>query len=298
MYLPLWYFENRFGKEKKPLQTVIFITECCNLNCRHCAQNGHAKTGMKPYKTIEKELQYAYDQGARFVDFEGGEPTLWREGQRGLNDLIYLAKRIGYFSTTVTTNGQTDFSYLDADAIWVSVDGYKKYHDLIRGEGTFEKLNRNIAKCGHPAVSINMDINKLNYKSVLDVIRYATKSPYIQSVSLNFHTPYEGTEDLMLDWDIRCRVIDRIIEMKRDGYHIMNSISGLKLMKKHDFEKNCWISSFILMDGTYLAECPGKTVGVCDRCGFCMAGEMSSLMKLRPDTVLAGLNLRMKDKKQ
>ena len=138
-----------------------------------------------------------------------------------------------------------------------------------------------------------MAINKMNYRSVPDVIRYATANPHIRSVSLNFHTPYPGTEHMALDWETRVRVIDRIIRMKREGYAIMNSVSGLNCMKQHNFEKSCWIANFILADGTRLSECPGKAAGICDQCGFSMAGEMNSLMKLRPDTVLAGLRLRM-----
>lgn len=292
-YFPIWYFENKIGKKEKPLQTVLFITDYCNLKCKHCSESGHSGTIMKSYQQIREELEYSYRQGSRFVDFEGGEPTLWRDGDRRLNDLILLAKKIGFFSTTVTTNGQRPFDHLEADSIWVSLDGYKKYHDLIRGEGAFEKLHRNIASCHHPAVSVNMAINKMNYRSVPDVIRYATANPHIRSVSLNFHTPYPGTEHMSLDWETRVRVIDRIIRMKREGYAIMNSVSGLNCMKQHDFKKSCWIANFILADGTRLSECPGRTAGICDRCGFSMAGEMNSLMKLRPDTVLAGLRLRM-----
>lgn len=292
-YLPIWYFENKIGKREKPLQTVLFITDYCNLKCKHCTESGHAGTIIKSYQQIREELEYSYQQGSRFVDFEGGEPTLWRDGDRRLNDLILLAKKIGFFSTTVTTNGQRPFDHLEADSIWVSLDGYKKYHDLIRGEGAFEKLHRNIASCHHPAVSVNMAINKMNYRSVPDVIRYATANPHIRSVSLNFHTPYPGTEHMALDWETRVRVIDRIIRMKREGYAIMNSVSGLNCMKQHNFEKSCWIANFILADGTRLSECPGKAAGICDQCGFSMAGEMNSLMKLRPDTVLAGLRLRM-----
>lgn len=292
-YLPAWYFENKLLKKEKPLQTVLFITDYCNLNCKHCSESGHAGTTMKSYRQVREELQYAYRQGSRFVDFEGGEPTLWQDGEYRLNDLIYLAKKIGFFSTTVTTNGQKPFGHLAADSIWVSLDGYKKYHDAIRGEGAFAKLDKNIAECGRPAVSVNMAINRINYRSVPDVIRYATANPHLQSVSLNFHTPYPGTEHMELDWETRLRVIDRIIRMKKEGYAVMNSVSGLKCMKKHDFDKACWIANFILTDGTRLAECPGKTAGICSRCGFSMAGEMHSLMKLKPDTVLAGMNLRV-----
>ena len=38
---------------------------------------------------------------------------------------------------------------------------------------------------------------------------------------------------------------------------------------------------------------PSKVEGVCDKCGFCMAGEMRAVFSFKLDTILAGLSLRM-----
>ena len=51
--------------------------------------------------------------------------------------------------------------------------------------------------------------------------------------------------------------------------------------------------NFITVDGKNHPDCGGSELGLCDQCGFCMAGEMHSVMTLRPDTILAGLKLRM-----
>jgi MoaA/NifB/PqqE/SkfB family radical SAM enzyme len=227
------------------------------------------------------------------VDFEGGEPTLWRDGSRNLNDLISLSKEVGFYSATVTTNAQLPFHDCQADSIWVSLDGLGQYHDQIRGQGAFDKLVKNIENSGHPRLSVNMVINKLNYESVTETIEFASNNPHIKSISLNFHTPFAGTEDLFLDWDTRRQVIDEIIALKKKGRQIMNSVSGLKLMKGVDYEKRCWVTNFIMADGRRLAECQGREALVCDRCGFCMAGEMRSVFHFKPDTILAGLKLRV-----
>jgi MoaA/NifB/PqqE/SkfB family radical SAM enzyme len=255
-------------------------------------KDAHKGSIMKSYVQIEQELKKAYNKGARFVDFEGGEPTLWREGNLTLNDLYVLAKKIGYFTCTLTTNGQNSFEGTLADSVWVSVDGYRNIHDKIRGEKAFEKLDISIRESKHKEININMAINSINKDSVKDTIEYAKMHPNIKMISLNFHTPYPGTEHLMLNWDERCKVIDEILEYKKNRYPIMNSKSGLKTMKKRNFKKYCWISSFILIDGLYLDECPGKTLDICSNCGFCMAGEMHSLMHFKPDTVLSGMKLR------
>ena len=292
-WLPVWYLKNVVKGAHQPLVTVLFLTDHCNLACRHCAREGHAGTVMKSWKQITRELRAAYDRGARFLDLEGGEPTIWRDGCLGINDVIDLAKEIGFFSVTVTTNGQRPFQGLKADSIWVSVDGYREVHDAIRGEGAFQRLHQNILRSGHPALSINMTVNRENYRSVADVLRYGKAHPGIRSVSVNFHTPYPGTEHLMPDAKIRNRVIDLVLAMKRRGYPVMNSVSGLQLMRDGNFQKECWISEFVLNNGIRLATCPGRSYGICDRCGFSMAGEMHAVVHLKPDTLLAGMKLRV-----
>jgi len=293
LYLPFWFLKAKFFGIKKPLQTVIFISDRCNLACQHCTVYKTENQNIKTYEQIKEELEYSYALGSRFVDFEGGEPTLWQDGDHDLNSLIRLSKEIGFFSATITTNAQKPFTGSEADSIWVSLDGLGDFHDEIRGKETFDRVVKNIASAQHKKLSINMVINRKNYPSVEETIEFAKDNPHIQSIALNFHTPYAGTEHLFLDWQQRAAVIDLIIKKKKAGYPIMNSVSGLKKMKNNDFKKQCWVTNFILSDGTRLPECQGKTAQICDRCGLAMAGEMYSVFSLKPDTILAGMRVRM-----
>jgi sulfatase maturation enzyme AslB (radical SAM superfamily) len=299
LYLPIWFFKTRILGKQIPLQSVLFISDKCNLQCKHCCVYGKSSNfNISTFEEVEKELEYCYNLGARFVDFEGGEPFIWKDDSnpddvKDINSLFRLAKKIGFFSTTVTTNAQIDFSHCEADSIWVSLDGLAEYHDSIRGKGTFDRVIRNIAANSHKHLSVNMVVNKLNYPSVKETIEFAKDNEHIEMISINFHTPFPGTDDLELDWDVKNKVINEVIAMKKQGFPIMNSISGLKLMKHNNFKKYCWIANFILSDHTRYAQCQGKELGLCDRCGFCMAGEMNAIMSLRPDTIIAGMKLRM-----
>jgi len=293
LYFPLWFFNARFLGRKRPLQSVVFISDLCNLKCRHCCVYSRKDPVVKKYDQIRDELEYCYSQGSRFVDFEGGEPTIWRDGDRDINSLVRLAKQIGFFSTTITTNAIRPFAGLEADSLWISLDGLGKYHDMIRGEGAFDKLVKNIEGSGHKHLNVNMVINSLNYHSLEETIEFVRQNEHIKAISLNFHTPYPGTEDLFLDWEPRRHIIDKPIEYKKTGYPIINSVSGLKLMKHNRFTKYCWVSNFVMVDGSRQPECDGSRAGLCHRCGFCMAGEMNSVMTRKPDTLLAGMRLRM-----
>ncbi|MEG2070718.1 MAG: radical SAM protein, partial [Bacteroidales bacterium] len=231
LYLLNWFIKSKFFGKRNPLQTVLFVSDECNLACKHCHVYNHIQPTVKTYDQIKKELEYSYQLGSRFVDFEGGEPLIWHDGTKNMNDLIDVAKQIGFYSTTVTTNAQLPFQEIKADSIWVSMDGIGKFHDEIRGTGTFEKLEKNITLSRHKNVSVNMVINNHNYTNVKEAIQYVQDHPFIKNISLNFHTPYAGTESMFLIWEKRRQIIDEIILMKKQGFPIMNSVSGLKLMR-------------------------------------------------------------------
>lgn len=294
-YLAWWYMRALAGR-RKPLQSVIFLLDRCNLRCRHCSVYAIAEPRIQTYEQIREHLLYCYREGSRYVDFEGGELYLWRDGDKTIDDIIDLAHQIGFWSATITTNAQLPFSGSHADQIWVSLDGVGAMHDAIRGEGAFRRLEENIAGAGRP-VSVNMVINRLNVDDVPNVMAYVEQNLHIANVSFNFHTPFVETEDLFLAPERRNEIIDNLIAYKRAGKPVMNTVAGLNAMRMRNgrtrcTDRYCWVTNFVFSDGSRAPKCMGFTHGVCDRCGFSMGGEMYSLFHLNPETILAGLKLR------
>lgn len=292
-YLGYWFFGARVLGRKRPLQTVLFISDRCNLKCRHCAVYSKSDPNIMTYEQVREQLRYAYSLGSRFVDFEGGEVMLWRDGDYRINDLIDLAREEGFFSATITTNAQLPFQGMKADSIWVSLDGIGSYHEYMRGEGTFARLEKNIASAAHPHLDVNMVVSAQNYEAVVPTIEYVKNNPAIEMISINFYTPFPGSDtSLVLDRKRRVEVIDKVIAMKKQGYPIMNSVSGLRLMKENKFKRRCWVTNFIYADGTR-SGCAGEGLNICDDCGLCMAGEMTAVFNFHPDTILSAFKLRM-----
>ena len=294
-YLAQWFIRARFFGRRAPLQTVLFITDKCNLRCKHCSVYGSAGYRQRKFDDILEDMKRSYKAGSRFIDLEGGEPTLWKEDGKTINDIIDAAMELGFFSVTVTTNAQQDFSWIHPHSIWVSMDGIGKYHEAVRGEGTFAKLEENIARSGKKHICVNMVINSLNWESLDAAMEYVRNNPAIEQISVNFHTPYPGTEHLKLPNDKKAELIDKVLEYKKKGYPIMNSSTGLRHMRDLKFKKVCWMTNYVLTDGTRSPMCAGSMVpGVCEKCGFCMAGEERAVVDLAPDTIFAGLSLRVK----
>ncbi|MCQ2142103.1 MAG: radical SAM protein [Bacteroidales bacterium] len=296
-YLAQWFVRARFFGRKAPLQTVLFITDKCNLRCKHCSVYGSAGYRQRKFEDILEDMKESYRLGSRFIDLEGGEPTLWKEGEKTINDIIDAAMAMGFFSVTVTTNAQQDFSWIHPNSIWVSMDGVGEYHERVRGEGTFARLEQNIKNSGKKHICVNMVVNSLNWESLDAAMEYAKANEAIEQISINFHTPYPGTEYLMLAPEKKVELIDKVLDYKKKGYPIMNSRSGLKRMKKNTLGemklgKECFVTNFIYPDGSR-GLCVGYGTDQCSKCGFCMAGEMSSVFHFCPDTLLAGFKLRM-----
>jgi MoaA/NifB/PqqE/SkfB family radical SAM enzyme len=296
LYYPWWFFQCKVLGRRKPLQSVIFITDRCNLRCRHC---NVVKEGpdvkSKSLVEVRDELQYCYDAGSRFIDFEGGEPHLWRDKEAGadINTLVDLAREIGFHSTTVTTNAQLLIT-AHSDLIWVSLDGLEEMHDDQRGTGSFARAMKHIDASKHPNLNVNMVITNRNYRDFESVARLVKDHSHLRRLSFSFYVPYDS-RDLLVPPDMRNAVIDKAIELKKAGYPLMNSLAGLDLLRDPQsfiHKKQCWISNFIMVDGTRLPTCPGEAAGVCEDCGFGMGAEMTLLFSLHPEMVKAGLSVR------
>jgi len=266
------------------------------LSCKHCTfARTVAREELKaedfPFPKVTNLLKQCYDAGSRMVTFEGGEPLLWQDGERNVEYLVKEARRIGFISTSYSTNGTLPIPNSSTDRIFVSLDGTKEFHDAIRGEGVFERVMWNIEESPYPHISVNMDVNDINWTCVPDVIDLVAKTRNINGISINFQSPHAGTEELFLPWDKRQMVLDQVIKLKKEGYPIANSFAGLKRMYDNKYTRRCWISNFALPDGELHAMCPGAEEGICDRCGYGMGAEMSALFDLAPSTIREGLKL-------
>lgn len=145
----------------------------CNLRCRHCYINPdqHGED-MLPVSTIAAWLSAFADRADRAnLILLGGEPTL----HPGLADAIRAARRIGFRSVTVDTNGYLFHDILDrvtpaeVDVFSFSLDGATAAtNDAIRGEGVHETCLAGIraAKARGFGVSLIYTVSAANLREL------------------------------------------------------------------------------------------------------------------------------------
>ena len=61
-YLAQWFVRARFFGRRAPLQTVLFITDKCNLRCKHCSVYGSAGNHQRSFDDIVADMRYSYEQ--------------------------------------------------------------------------------------------------------------------------------------------------------------------------------------------------------------------------------------------
>ncbi|MCG8484985.1 MAG: radical SAM protein [Clostridia bacterium] len=264
-------------KHKKPILGTIILTDECNLSCKHCAVNNMEKK-MYAYEDILMEMHGFYQEGIRILFFCGGETLLWKDQGKDIKDLIKVAREIGFYIINVVTNGTIDLDIPEADVIFLSIDGNKETHNLIRGD-TYDRIMENIDRAKGSNICIYMAINKLNYEEVEEVGELAYKHPHIQSISFNFHTPYDGTEDLSLTKDEKIQVVNTIKKMIRKGFNVFNLYSALDVYLSNGWQRPCYQCIVSENNKRYVCGRCIEAEGLCKECGYLFAVEFSLLFR-------------------
>jgi radical SAM protein with 4Fe4S-binding SPASM domain len=160
------------------------LTERCNLRCQHCYQDERLAEEMPP-DAVRHEIDGATemlkawerDYGisiAPSIHFTGGEPLLYQE----LWTVIEHARKAGYGvalmsnGCLVTAEDAGEAARLGVFDIQVSLEGPERFHDAIRGQGSFEKMAKGVdllLKAGN-RVSANVTLSRRNAALIEETI--------------------------------------------------------------------------------------------------------------------------------
>lgn len=165
----------------------IYITNACNLKCKHCFMLSGKK--LENELTLEdwmKVLISFKENGGEFVTFSGGEPLMFKN----FPQIISHAHDLG-LKSTVLSNGLLWSDKLIhelapfIDEIQFSLDGVdEETNSVVRGSGHFEKVVDTIVKFANvgvkTSVATTFTYDNLNentqtrYKKLVDLIKEKT----------------------------------------------------------------------------------------------------------------------------
>ena len=240
----------------KPVTFYGLVNERCNVKCRYCEY--WRLPNYKDEMSIEewqKALMSIKDfVGTYSISFSGGEPFI----KPGFLDLMAFCSANGIHSG-VTTNGsaltkKNAAKLVDAKPfnLCVSVDAPNaETHDYLRGWPTlFQKLSDGIQYVREERDRRGMDfpiiikttVNSKNFRMLPDMVDWVKK---VGATALNFQPidrwTKETYDELWVEepeYDDLQKVVDKMMELKRQGEPIMNSDLVISLMVKHFREES------------------------------------------------------------
>ena len=293
-YLFSCYVKSRFFNIKRPLLAGLKITHLCNLKCRHCPFWKKEKLSFS-FLQAKDSLKALYDLGVRLVIIEGGEPFLWKDNSYDIRDVVAEAKKL-FFSVGITTNGTLSLE-ANSDIIWVSIDGLKKTHDLLRGE-SFDRIMANIKRSTHPKIYAHTTINRMNQGEIPEMVKFL--SPKVKGLTFQFHYPYSGeADDLVLTFEERKIVLDELIKLKKDGFPIANSYACLQALKDNKWRCHSWMIASVEPDGKLTQGCyiKGRGEVSCKKCGFSAHAEISLAYSGVIESIKAGKKILLSSRR-
>jgi MoaA/NifB/PqqE/SkfB family radical SAM enzyme len=231
---------------KNAVNIFFHILTQCNLKCKHCyiniEQHGKQKLSIETIKTWLE--MFARNNKTVNVIFLGGEPTMHPD----LPAAVKFAKKIGYSSITVDTNGYLFNDILskvapdEIDYFSFSLDGAtRKTNDMIRGAESYYKCITGIRKAVKAGFSTSLiyTVSTLNIHE-LDKMPLLLKDLrvnrfFIQVIGLRGESVKTGQEKLQVSRSQWLKIIPDVAQ-KIAGLGITVSYPKVFLSSDEIFE--------------------------------------------------------------
>ncbi len=284
--LPTVLFRHLFTR--RPLLASYKLTYRCNLRCLQCPFPGYSAPDPS-FAEVCATLDRLYDRGDRIVIFEGGEPLLWRDGERTFSDVARYARQ-RFACVGATTNGTLPLD-VETDILWVSLDGLEAMHNHLRGAQIFDTVMANIRAAHHPRLYAHITANAENHSQIPALMRAIAGE--VKGITLQFYYPYGADDRLFLPWPERRVLLEEVMRLKREGFPVLNSFPALRALggsrwRCQPYRIDCANPDGTLWNGCYLQ---GRTEVDCAKCGFSPYTEISLAFRGNPQAVLAGMKI-------
>jgi MoaA/NifB/PqqE/SkfB family radical SAM enzyme len=256
---------------------IINVTNKCTLRCKHCfvfreSNPNNPKGEMDDATMLRKIAERKERHGFDTVLWMGGEPLLRPDVLRDGTKLF--SKNI------VTTNGTIDLIDLPRCTYVVSIDGPPALNDSVRGEGSFDKAMKTLARTPEefgPTVMCQCAVTKVNEDALEELVELM-RPTRAEGMTFSFYVP-TANDTSELTWgalkrrDKAVREVMRLKEKYR-GF-IWNNSRALELTLSENAKAvtdDCPGKKFLLplyIDGDEFVSpfcCYGNDVD-CDLCG-------------------------------
>ncbi|RIK77550.1 MAG: hypothetical protein DCC67_12550 [Planctomycetota bacterium] len=253
--------DGRWASYCRPTWISFLITERCNARCVHC--NIWQNRGPEDSPTFEQWCAALLDLrrwlGPMHVCITGGEALL----KPFTPELVAYGSSLGAFVEVLTHGYWKDQSRIERLALanpWritVSLDGVDETHDEVRGREGFVRYTRKTletllalrrARRLRFSIRLKTVVMARNLHALEELAEFATQDGVdilFQPIERNYNSPddphwYLHSANWPQDPAAAVRSIERLIELKRDGRAIANTVAELRVMQSYFLDPEGW----------------------------------------------------------
>lgn len=231
-----WHYGYYVHGKSAPLIAAFQLTDRCNLKCKMCTIWRNLDIRILPLSDFKSAIDDLSDLGCYYVTLTGGESTTIKNFDEYVK---YAGEKIPYVN--VVTNGlilddkrASRLKNAKVDMFCVSIDGFERTHDFIRGvNGSYKRCFRaisNIRKyCPDAAITVNTIIAQENISELIEFSDFI----YEQQLKQKFQPIYKHPDfsemkdvDTTLDLEMTeddIEEVSRFVKHIRERKNILNS---------------------------------------------------------------------------
>lgn len=160
------------------------ITDFCEMNCKHCYTDAKRR-----YEIPKEKFRLAFKNYINFLKyynlegkiyFSGGDPLLHKSFKEIIEETYKNNIRFAILGNYHQLN-QKNIEFLKKHNIYfyqLSLEGTKKVHEDIRGQGTFDKTIRAINTLEKNGIEtmVNMTLTNKNINEIIPLIKLLSKT--------------------------------------------------------------------------------------------------------------------------
>ncbi|HOX58630.1 MAG TPA: radical SAM protein [Candidatus Paceibacterota bacterium] len=276
-------FKTLVLRQHRPWLVGLVITDQCNLNCHYCESKN---TGQYRFTWPEtcKAVEAAYGRGCRSLYFTGGEPMLWRDGDKAIQDAVSYAQSLGFHEIFIFTNGTFPLNTRGCHFI-VTVDGPRAVHERIR-PGTYDLILHNVRQAVTKAVFASITLGRQNVDCIEEFAREMVSAGLFRGISFNLLTHWpEMVQRHGIPPADRLAVMDRLWRLKQKGYPIVLSRAAWRALRDNRWKRP--IREIQLITNQRVFDCcrDVDNPAICENCGYANCVEVAQILALRPSAL-------------
>lgn len=276
----LYGFKTFILGKVSPYLFGMVITDRCNLDCFYCESKNSGRYHFR-YEEARAVLRDAYTRGHRSLYFTGGEPMIWEDGGRGLDDLVRFSRDLGFLDVFIFTNGTAPLSIEHCNYI-VTIDGPRAVHNQIR-DNTYDLVLSNVANAVTSAVFASITFSKANAQYAEQYIKEVSATNLFRGISFNLLTHWpEVVEEHGLPPDERKDLLDGLWQLKRSGYPIVLSRAAYRALKNNDWKRPIRQIELGTKEKVFTCCRDVENPSICENCGYANCVEVSQILALKP----------------